>query len=113
MPDAKALLVEEFVRLRHGWGLEAVNLHDRIGTQLADLAEISPDDSDRTIRLALLDRLRRQKWTDFGSRNIIVQDGIVHLWGLVGSESERKALTALAHEVPGVSEVADKMIPAY
>ena len=50
MPDAKTSLVEEFVRLRHGWGLEAVNLHDRIGPQLADLAEISPEDSDRTIR---------------------------------------------------------------
>jgi CBS-domain-containing membrane protein len=69
--------------------------------------------SDRTIRRELLDRLGRQPWTDFGSRNIIVRDGIVHLWGLVGSESERKALTALAREVPGVSGVADEMIPAY
>src|SRR5690242_14917767 len=50
MPDAKQLLVEEFVRLRHGWGLEAVNLHDRIGPNLADLADISPDDADRVIR---------------------------------------------------------------
>jgi hypothetical protein len=33
--------------------------------------------------------------------------------GLVGSESERKALLALAESVPGVSRVADEMIPAY
>ncbi len=70
-------------------------------------------ETDRSIRLELLDRLGQQRWTDFGSRNIIVQDGVVHLWGLVSSESERKALTALAHEVPGVSSVADEMIPAY
>ena len=50
MPDTKTDLVEEFVRLRHGWGLEAVSLHDRIGPQLAELAEISPEDSDRNIR---------------------------------------------------------------
>lgn len=50
MPDVKQLLVEEFVRLRHGWGLEAVNLQERIGPHLADLADISPDDPDRTIR---------------------------------------------------------------
>jgi osmotically-inducible protein OsmY len=38
---------------------------------------------------------------------------VVHLWGLVGSEAERKALLALAESVPGVSWVADEMIPAY
>ena len=69
--------------------------------------------ADHTIRLKLLDRLGQQKWTDFGSRNIIVQDGVVHLWGLVSSESERKALTVLAEGVPGVSNVADEMIPSY
>jgi CBS domain-containing protein len=72
------------------------------------------NETDRSIRLELLDRLgRQQQWTDFGSRNIIVQDGVVHLWGLVSSESERKALTALAEGVPGVSDVADEMIPSY
>jgi len=70
-------------------------------------------ESDRTIRLELLNRLGQQQWTDFGSRNVIVEDGVVHLWGLVGSESERKALIALAQELPGVSDVADEMIPAY
>jgi len=69
--------------------------------------------SDRAIRLELLDRLGKQHWTDFGSRNVIVEDGVVHIWGLVGSESERKALTALAEGVPGVASVADEMIPAY
>jgi CBS domain-containing protein len=70
-------------------------------------------ETDRSIRLELLERLGQQRWTDFGSRNVTVQDGVVHLWGLIGSESERKALTALAEEVPGVSAVADEMIPAY
>jgi hypothetical protein len=66
-----------------------------------------------TIRLELLDRLGQQVWTEFGSRNVIVEDGVVNLWGLVGTESERQALVALAHEVPGVAAVADEMIPAY
>jgi CBS domain-containing protein len=70
------------------------------------------DESDRTIRLELLDRLGQQRWTDFGSRNVTVQDGVVHLWGLVGSDAERTALIALAQDVRGVSSVADEMIPA-
>ena len=42
-----------------------------------------------------------------------VNDRVVHLWGLVGSEAERKALLALAEGVPGVSRVSDEMISAY
>ena len=48
-------------------------------------------EKDREIRLDLLSRLGDQPWTDFGSRNVIVTGGAVHLWGLVGSEEERKA----------------------
>ena len=71
------------------------------------------DESDRQIRLNLLARLQEQKWTDFGSRNVTVCNRVVHLWGLVGSEAERKALLALAESVPGVTRVSDEMIPAY
>jgi len=69
--------------------------------------------SDRDIRSILLTQLGEQDWTDFGSRNVIVTDGVVHLWGLVRSEEERKALTALAEGVPGVVGLSDEMIPAY
>ena len=68
----------------------------------------------RTIRNELLSRLaEQQSWTDFGSRNVIVTDGKVHLWGLISSDAERKALIALAEGVPGVTQVVDEMIPAY
>jgi CBS domain-containing protein len=70
-------------------------------------------DADRKIRLTLLDRLGDQDWTDFGERNVIVDSGIVHLWRLVGSEDEHKALVALAEGVPGVVSVSDEMIPGY
>lgn len=75
-------------------------------------ADQSPD-TNRAIRDELLSRVSQQAWTDFGSRNVIVTDGEVHLWGLVGSAAERKALIALAEGVPGVTSVVDEMIPAY
>ena len=71
------------------------------------------DETDRQIRLELLARLKDQPWTGFGERNITVGNRVVHLWGLVSSEAERKALLALAEGVPGVSRVSDEMIPAY
>jgi CBS domain-containing protein len=68
-------------------------------------------DQSRTIRQELQSRLAAQSWTDFGSRNVIVVDGEVHLWGLVGSPAERKALIALAEGVPGVTGVVDELRP--
>jgi CBS domain-containing protein len=69
--------------------------------------------SDHAIRLEVLARLGKQKWTDFGSRNIIVAGGVVHLWGLVGSAEQRQALISLAEGVSGVTAVVDEMIAAY
>ena len=74
---------------------------------------INSIDADRTIRDEILDRLAHQDWTGFGSRNVIVSDGVVHLWGLVGSQEEHKALLALTEGIPGVVRVSDETIPAY
>jgi CBS domain-containing protein len=79
----------------------------------AALAPTNGVDKDRTTRQELLSRLVEQSWTGFGDRNIIVIDGKVHLWGLIRSPAERKALIAIAEGVPGVTDVVDEMIPAY
>jgi CBS domain-containing protein len=71
------------------------------------------DDSDRWIRDEILSRLKQQDWTDFGSRNITISGGVVHLWGLINSDTERHALTALVEGVPGVSRVSDEMFAIY
>ena len=70
-------------------------------------------EADREIRVELLSRLGDQDWTSFGARNIIVNDGVVHLWGLVGSPQERTAFVALAEGLRGVVGVSDEMIPSY
>jgi CBS-domain-containing membrane protein len=82
------------------------------------LASAPPKDesnqlADRGIREAILQRLAEQSWTDFGERNVVVTNGVVHLWGLVSSPEEHKALLALAESVTGVREVSDEMIPSY
>ena len=70
-------------------------------------------EKDHMVRAEIVARLAEQHWTDFGDRNIIVVDGVAHVWGLVGSPSERKALIALAEGVPGVTGLRDEMISAY
>jgi len=78
---------------------------------LASAVRVSqaPNDTDRRIRDEILFRLKQQDWTDFGSRNVTVSGGVVHLWGLINSDTERHAMTALAESVPGVSAVRDEM----
>jgi len=81
---------------------------------LASSLQAEPaEEADREIRHELLSRLADQDWTDFGSRNVIVTGGVVHLWGLVGSPEERTALVTLAEGVRGVVGVSDEMIPSY
>jgi osmotically-inducible protein OsmY len=82
---------------------------------LASIAGIGEEthDTDRNIRNELLSRLKQQNWTDFGDRNVTVRNGIVHLWGLITSEAERHALTALAESVPGVVRLRDEMFAIY
>ena len=74
------------------------------------VATEAASDGSRSIREELLSRLREQSWTNFSGRNVIVKDGEVHLWGLVWSEDERKALIVLAESIPGVTNVVDETI---
>ena len=69
--------------------------------------------ADRALRGEILMRLKDQSWTHFGEPNVVVSDGVVHLWGLVGSPEEHRALLALAEEVAGVNKVSDETIPSY
>ena len=41
--------------------------------------------------------------------NPIVEDGTVHLWGIIDQEAERRALVLLAQGIPGVKAVEDHL----
>lgn len=61
---------------------------------------------DKTIRERLLAELERQPWWRISS-NLVVDDGIVHYWGIIDSEDERQAARVAAENVPGVRKVED------
>jgi CBS domain-containing protein len=65
------------------------------------------EEQDRTIRRQLLAELREQKWADASKGRVVVTDGVVHFWGIVGSEDERRALRVAAENTPGVRGIAD------
>jgi CBS domain-containing protein len=66
--------------------------------------------SDQHIRERLTANLQDQSWAQLGLINITVTNGIVGLWGIVDSDTERKALKVAAESVPGVVEIEDHLI---
>lgn len=63
--------------------------------------------SDREIREQVHKSLSKKDFVSHGTLNVIVDDGIVELWGWVESDVERDALVLAASEVDGVKEVKD------
>ncbi len=72
-------------------------------------APAAPRD-DRAIRNALLDALEKESWTPLATLNVTVADGVVDLWGTISDEQERRAITVIAENTPGVKRVTDHLV---
>jgi len=80
---------------------------------LASAAHVSaPSADDKTLRERVLTELHSQPWAPDWRENVVVKDGIVHLWGSVSTESQHHALRIAAESVPGVKGVEDHVTVA-
>lgn len=66
--------------------------------------------SDREIRAMLMGELSGHPWA-FSGRNIVVRDGVVHLWGVVWSTDAVQAMRVAAQGIPGVKGFEDHTEP--
>ncbi|SOE53270.1 BON domain-containing protein [Burkholderia sp. OK233] len=66
--------------------------------------------SDADIRATLMGELTGHKWA-FAGRNIVVNDGVVHLWGIFHSMEAVEAVRIAAESIPGVKRVEDHTEP--
>lgn len=73
-------------------------------------AEGGADETDEDIREAVIDAIRREPWARSPAPNVIVQNGVVELWGVIESDAQRAALRVLVDRVPGVHEVRDHLV---
>ena len=65
--------------------------------------------ADRIIRERLNDELEDQSWAYLLSKNIVVDNGVVHLFGIVQSNEERHAIRLAAENQAGVKAVEDHL----
>jgi CBS domain-containing protein len=68
-------------------------------------AQVAAD--DKAIRERLLDELEHQPWWQRYSSMLTVSAGVVHYWGVLDSEDEKRAARVAAENIPGVHEVVD------
>jgi CBS-domain-containing membrane protein len=61
------------------------------------------------LQKAIWERIKQQRWLDTALVNITVKDGVVELWGAVGSDEQRRALRILVEGVSGVQRVEDNV----
>lgn len=62
---------------------------------------------DKVIREQLLEELARQPWWQRYSSTVTVSAGVVHYWGLLDSEDEKRAARMAAENIAGVRNVVD------
>jgi hypothetical protein len=64
---------------------------------------------DAAIGERLMNELKQQPWAHIHKLNATVTNGVVDLWGLVQSDTERRAITVAAEAIPGVTAVNDHL----
>ncbi len=65
---------------------------------------------DRAIREQLLRELDAQGLVPTRHVSVVVTDGVVHLWGLVDSPEQARAVRIAAETIPGVRAVEDHLV---
>ncbi|MBS0559050.1 MAG: CBS domain-containing protein [Proteobacteria bacterium] len=117
-PDAT---VEELARVMLKHRIDAVPIMDGgklVGIvnrtdmlrALASRGAVHTTEDDRRLRDAVLAELQSHPWGGAPTvAQIMVRDGVVHLWGVFTTEEERRARIEAAEAIPGVVKVEDHM----
>ena len=68
-----------------------------------------PAESDAEMRATMNKVLATQEWAMSAMVNVIVSDGVMHLWGVIDSKDQSHALRVAAENIPGVKTVEDHL----
>ncbi|MGE0223170.1 MAG: CBS domain-containing protein [Acetobacteraceae bacterium] len=76
-----------------------------------DWAPARDNADDRQIQDALYRELSGKSWAPAVARcSIVVQDGVVHLWGYLDDPVQVQAVVVAAENIPGVKQVVDHTV---
>ena len=66
--------------------------------------------TDASIRKHLLAELAKQSWAPVALVDVIVRNGVVHLWGTLTDERQRHGIRVVAENTPGTKRVEDHLV---
>jgi CBS domain-containing protein len=65
---------------------------------------------DASIRAKIYAELQKQSWAPVNMLDIVVRDGVAHLWGVVLDERQREAIRVVAENTAGVKSIEDHLV---
>jgi CBS domain-containing protein len=69
-----------------------------------------PIGDDATIRSRIYADLQKQPWAPINMMDIVVRNGVVHLWGVLLDERQREAIHVAVENVGGVKAIEDHLV---
>ncbi|HEX2885670.1 CBS domain-containing protein [Vineibacter terrae] len=66
--------------------------------------------TDEAIRSAIADEFAKNHWPWIWPANVVVEQGVVHLWGYVHNETVKKVCGIAAEQVAGVKRVENHLV---
>jgi len=72
-------------------------------------SDASLDIDDASIRAKVIEGMREVEASHISFTDVIVKDGVVHLWGSVRSKTQLEAVEIAARNVPGVRKVENRI----
>lgn len=72
-------------------------------------AVATPKPADEQLRREIESAVRGRSWSLAQRSDVVVQDGVAHLWGVVPNDLVRQAYCLAAEKVPGVKTVQSHM----
>ena len=85
------------------------NLLQGLAAKGAEISSSGHSD-DQTIRENLLETLSKEAGLNAVYINVIVNEGIVEIWGIVNSATEKKAAQVAAENIPGVKRIENNLV---
>ena len=79
-----------------------------VNIEHAAKANVSVDDP--TLHGNILAQLNSKSWFDPSTITVVVNNGMVELWGIVNSESEKNAIRVAVEVTPGVRKVSNNLV---
>jgi CBS domain-containing protein len=86
-----------------------VNLLRALASVVGETKPVAAGD-DASIRARIYAELQKQPWAPVNTLDIVVRDGIAHLWGVLLDERLREAIYVVAENTPGVKGIEDHLV---